>query len=168
MVLCYKYKLKPSSSQKILLDSHFFAFNQAWNITLSAHIKQREDNNLIAQERTDLSERKQDCSDYIESDCLRSNQVIKAIYLSNTDLDKEIKRILKNREIPYNSKIVQQARMLCNQAIQTNYKNQKKRIDKDSKAKYSDVSYRVSSAPRQVIETTKEQYSIVDNGKLGI
>jgi transposase len=135
--LCYKYKLLPSKSQKSLLNSHFFAFNQAWNITLSYHIDTRNKNSLI----------KQDCPDY------------KATYLSNTDLDREIKRILNDREVPFNSKIVQQARMLCNQAIQTNYKIQKKRMAKDLEAKYSDISYRVSSSPKQVIETTKEQYN---------
>ena len=143
MNLCYKYKLLPSKSQKSLLNSHFFAFNQAWNITLSYHIDTRNKNSLI----------KQDCPDY------------KATYLSNTDLDKEIKRILNDREVPFNSKIVQQARMLCNQAIQTNYKIQKKRMAKDLEAKYSDISYRVSSSPKQVIETTKEQYNIIDNGE---
>ena len=146
MNLCYKYKLLPSKSQKSLLNSHFFAFNQAWNITLSYHIDTRNKNSLI----------KQDCPDY------------KATYLSNTDLDKEIKRILNDREVPFNSKIVQQARMLCNQAIQTNYKIQKKRMAKDLEAKYSDISYRVSSAPKQVIETTKEQYNIIDNGECRI
>lgn len=143
MNLCYKYKLLPSKSQKSLLNSHFFAFNQAWNITLSYHIDTRNKNSLI----------KQDCPDY------------KATYLSNTDLDREIKRILNDREVPFNSKIVQQARMLCNQAIQTNYKIQKKRMAKDLEAKYSDISYRVSSSPKQVIETTKEQYNIIDNGE---
>ena len=146
MNLCYKYKLLPSKSQKSLLNSHFFAFNQAWNITLSYHIDTRNKNSLI----------KQDCPDY------------KATYLSNTDLDREIKRILNDREVPFNSKIVQQARMLCNQAIQTNYKIQKKRIAKDLEAKYSDISYRVSSSPKQVIETTKEQYNIIDNGECRI
>ena len=146
MNLCYKYKLLPSKSQKSLLNSHFFAFNQAWNITLSYHIDTRNKNSLI----------KQDCPDY------------KATYLSNTDLDKEIKRILNDREVPFNSKIVQQARMLCNQAIQTNYKIQKKRMAKDLEAKYSDISYRVSSSPKQVIETTKEQYNIIDNGECRI
>jgi IS605 OrfB family transposase len=139
--LCYKYKLLPSKSQKSLLNSHFFAFNQAWNITLSYHIDTRNKNSLI----------KQDCPDY------------KATYLSNTDLDREIKRILNDREVPFNSKIVQQARMLCNQAIQTNYKIQKKRMAKDLEAKYSDISYRVSSSPKQVIETTKEQYNIIND-----
>ena len=143
MNLCYKYKLLPSKTQKSLLNSHFFAFNQAWNITLSYHIDTRNKNSLI----------KQDCPDY------------KATYLSNTDLDREIKRILNDREVPFNSKIVQQARMLCNQAIQTNYKIQKKRMAKDLEAKYSDISYRVSSSPKQVIETTKEQYNIIDNGE---
>ena len=146
MNLCYKYKLLPSKSQKSLLNSHFFAFNQAWNITLSYHIDTRNKNSLI----------KQDCPDY------------KATYLSNTDLDREIKRILNDREVPFNSKIVQQARMLCNQAIQTNYKIQKKRMAKDLEAKYSDISYRVSSSPKQVIETTKEQYNIIDNGECRI
>ena len=141
MNLCYKYKLLPSKSQKSLLNSHFFAFNQAWNITLSYHIDTRNKNSLI----------KQDCPDY------------KATYLSNTDLDREIKRILNDREVPFNSKIVQQARMLCNQAIQTNYKIQKKRMAKDLEAKYSDISYRVSSSPKQVIETTKEQYNIIND-----
>ena len=146
MNLCYKYKLLPSKSQKSLLNSHFFAFNQAWNITLSYHIDTRNKNSLI----------KQDCPDY------------KATYLSNTDLDREIKRILNDREVLFNSKIVQQARMLCNQAIQTNYKIQKKRMAKDLEAKYSDISYRVSSSPKQVIETTKEQYNIIDNGECRI
>lgn len=146
MNLCYKYKLLPSKSQKSLLNSHFFAFNQAWNITLSYHVDTRNKNSLI----------KQDCPDY------------KATYLSNTDLDREIKRILNDREVPFNSKIVQQARMLCNQAIQTNYKIQKKRMAKDLEAKYSDISYRVSSSPKQVIETTKEQYNIIDNGECRI
>ena len=146
MNLCYKYKLLPSKSQKSLLNSHFFAFNQAWNITLSYHIDTRNKNSLI----------KQDCPDY------------KATYLSNTDLDREIKRILNDREVPFNSKIVQQARMLCNQAIQTNYKIQKKRMAKDLEAKYSDISYRVSSSPKQFIETTKEQYNIIDNGECRI
>ena len=146
MNLCDKYKLLPSKSQKSLLNSHFFAFNQAWNITLSYHIDTRNKNSLI----------KQDCPDY------------KATYLSNTDLDREIKRILNDREVPFNSKIVQQARMLCNQAIQTNYKIQKKRMAKDLEAKYSDISYRVSSSPKQVIETTKEQYNIIDNGECRI
>ena len=53
--------------------------------------------------------------------------------------------------------------MLCNQAIQTNYKIQKKRMTKDLEAKYSDISYRVSSSPKQVIETTKEQYNIIND-----
>ncbi len=42
MNLCYKYKLLPSKSQKSLLNSHFFAFNQAWNGTIKQALTLRD------------------------------------------------------------------------------------------------------------------------------
>ncbi len=134
MVLSYKYKLEPTNDQKLLLNNHFFIFNQAWNITISSHIKSRDEG---------------------------------LPYLDNTELDRMIKPILKDRNLSFNTKIVQRAIALANQAIQTNYKNQKNRKSKDSNSKFSDVSYRVSSEPKQVIETTKEQYSLLVKENIG-
>ena len=117
MVLSYKYKLEPTNDQKLLLNNHFFIFNQAWNITISSHIKSRDEG---------------------------------LPYLDNTELDRMIKPILKDRNLSFNTKIVQRAIALANQAIQINYKNQKNRKSKDSKAKFSDISYRVRSEPKLI------------------
>lgn len=144
----FKYRFVPNKTQIELLDNHFFSFNQAWNITLSYHLKNRNNDSLIRE----------------------INPNHKSSYLSGTILDKEIKRILTNRNISFNTKIVQQARILCSTAIQSNYKSHKTKKSKDSSIQYGDVSYRSSSDCNQIIETTKEQYSILDepNSKYGI
>ena len=144
----FKYKFVPNKTQIELLDNHFFSFNQAWNITLSYHLKNRNNDSLIRE----------------------TNPNHKSSYLSGTILDAEIKRILINRNVNFNTKIIQQARILCSTAIQSNYKSHKTKKSKDSSIQYGDVSYRSSSDCNQILETTKEQYSIIDlpNSKYGI
>lgn len=144
----FKYKFVPNKTQIELLDNHFFSFNQAWNITLSYHLKNRDNDSLIRE----------------------TNPNHKSYYLSGTILDAEIKRILINRNVYFNTKIIQQARILCSTAIQSNYKSHKTKKSKDSSIQYGDVSYRSSSDCNQILETTKEQYSILDvpNSKYGI
>ena len=144
----FKYKFVPNKAQIELLDNHFFSFNQAWNITLSYHLKNRNNESLIRE----------------------TNPNHKSSYLSGAILDQEIKRILTNRNIHFNTKIIQQARLLCSTAIQSNYKSHKTKKLKDSTIQYGDISYRRSSDSNQILETTKEQYSILDvpNSKYGI
>ena len=116
----FKYKFVPNKAQIELLDNHFFSFNQAWNITLSYHLKNRNNESLIRE----------------------TNPNHKSSYLSGTILDQEIKRILTNRNIHFNTKIIQQARLLCSTAIQSNYKSHKTKKLKDPSIQYGDVSYR--------------------------
>lgn len=150
----FKYKFVPNKAQIELLDNHFFSFNQAWNITLSYHLKNRNNDSLIRETNPNHK------SSYLSG-------------LSGTILDQEIKRILTNRNIHFNTKIIQQARLLCSTAIQSNYKSHKTKKLKDSSIQYGDVSYRSSSDCNQILETTKEQYSILEvskvpNSKYGI
>ena len=78
----FKYKFVPNKTQIELLDNHFFSFNQAWNITLSYHLKNRNNESLIRE----------------------TNPNHKSSYLSGTILDAEIKRILINRNVNFNTK----------------------------------------------------------------
>jgi transposase len=86
MKLGYKYRLYPTKSQKLLLQNHFFISNQAFNISLNLNLTQYEENLVKKQNQEDPK------------------------YFSDVELDSLIKEKLKNRNLEFNTKIIQQSR----------------------------------------------------------
>lgn len=132
MNLGYKYKLLPNKYQSKLLKNHMFTTNQAYNILLN--LKQQE-----YQINKDLSKDKR-------------------TYLTNIQFDNKVKELIRNRNLTYNTKLLQQERVRFIQ----NYKSNLKKIANGNQVgevqfkKYSHLSY-------QSFQTTKEQYSIIDS-----
>ena len=89
----YNYRLYPNKSQIQLLNNHFFSNNQTWNILLSLHEKQYNQNIKLKDEGKEPS------------------------YLSLTDRDSEVKRILSGRNLIFNTKVVQQERRIFDQSM---------------------------------------------------
>lgn len=85
MILGYKFKLLPNKKQAKLLKNHMFTTNQAYNIMLS--LKQKE-----VKENKDLPKDKRN-------------------YLTNSDFDNQVKNIISNRNLIYNTKVLQQERI---------------------------------------------------------
>ena len=80
--MSYKYKLVVSKKQKQLLFNHIFIHNQTWNILLNHFFNESESNKF------------------------RKEQNLDPIYLSEVDKDSMIKKILKNRNLNLNLKII--------------------------------------------------------------
>ncbi len=131
--LGYKYRLKVSKSQKQLLLNHIFAHNQAWNILLNESNKQFEANKLLIEEQ------------------------LSPIYLSATEQDNLVKRVLRDRNLKFNTKIVQQTRVNFNKDLKQTLKNIKSKSG-DGMLKFKQSR----NFNNQSIETTKEQYKILD------
>ena len=91
--LAYKYRLVVSKSQKQLLLNHIFAHNQTWNILLSNFFKESENNQS------------------------RKENGLEPIYLSEVDKDSMIKKILKDRNLSFNTKIIQQCMRIFNKNL---------------------------------------------------
>lgn len=132
MKLRYNYKLYPNSSQKTILNNHFFTSNQAFNICLSLSKKEYEENQILKESGKEQ------------------------IYLSDTELDNEVKSILTNRNLTYNTKVLQQSRK--------NFRDSMKRFFKsfDSNNRIGMIGFKKSSSTFGSFETTSEQYQIKD------
>ena len=133
--LAYKYRLVVSKSQKQLLLNHIFAYNQTWNILLNESIKQFDSNKL------------------------RVEQSLEPIFLSNVDQDNLVKSILRNRNITFNTKVVQQTRITFNDSLKKTIKNFKSKKSNTGMLKFKQSK----NFNNQSFETTKEQYSILDS-----
>ncbi len=131
--LAYKYRLKVSKSQKQLLLNHIFAHNQAWNILLNESNKQFEANKL------------------------RVEQSLEPIFLSSVDQDNLVKRVLGDRNLKFNTKVVQQTRVNFNKTFKQTIKNIKNKSG-DGMLKFKQSR----NFNNQSFETTKEQYKILD------
>ncbi len=132
--LAYKYKLVVSKSQKQLLLNHIFAHNQAWNILLNESNKQFEANKL------------------------RVEQSLEPIFLSSVEQDSLVKSILRDRNLKFNTKVVQQTRVNFNKTFKQTIKNIKSKSG-DGMLKFKQSR----NFNNQSFETTKEQYSILDS-----
>ncbi len=142
--LGYKYRLKVSKSQKQLLLNHIFAHNQAWNILLNESNKQFEANKLLIE------------------------QQLSPIYLSATEQDNLVKRVLRDRNLKFNTKIVQQTRVNFNKDLKKTIKSLKSpqvgMLKFKQSKNFTDIypMNRIGLHNNQSIETTKEQYKILD------
>ena len=133
--MAYKYKLVVSKSQKQLLLNHIFAHNQAWNILLSNFFKESETNQS------------------------RKENGLEPIYLSDSDKDKLIKSILKNRNINYNVQVIQQTRIVFMKNLIYTLSEIKKGNTEIGMLKFKDSK----NFNKQGFKTTKNQYSIIDS-----
>lgn len=130
----YNYRLYPNNSQIQLLNNHFFSNNQTWNILLSLHEKQYNQNIKLKDEGKEPS------------------------YLSLTDRDSEVKRILSGRNLIFNTKVIQQERRIFDQSM-----------NNLRKTKSGFLKYKKSSKLEGSLETTQEQFQIKDfNSKFKI
>lgn len=130
----YNYRLYPNNSQIQLLNNHFFSNNQTWNILLSLHEKQYNQNIKLKDEGKEPS------------------------YLSLTDRDSEVKRILSGRNLIFNTKVIQQERRVFDQSM-----------NNLRKSKSGFLKYKKSSKLEGSLETTQEQFQIKDfNSKFKI
>ena len=130
----YKYRLEVSNEQKTLLFNHIFTYNQTWNILLNQKQKEYE-NNLLIEEKSDKQ------------------------YIKITEQDNLVKKILKGRELSFNTKVTQQCRMVFNK----DFKKTIKSLGKDRTGMLKFKSSRDFN--HQGFQTTKEQYSIIDFNK---
>ncbi len=133
--MAYKYRLVVSKSQKQLLLNHIFAHNQAWNILLSNFFKESETNQS------------------------RKENGLEPIYLSDTNKDKLIKSILKNRNINYNVQVIQQTRIVFMKNLIYTLSEIKKGNKDIGMLKFKDSK----NFNNQGFKTTKNQYSIIDS-----
>ena len=131
--LAYKYKLVVSKYQKQLLLNHIFAHNQAWNILLNESNKQFEANKL------------------------RVEQSLEPVFLSSVDQDNLVKSILRDRNLKFNTKVVQQTRVNFNKTFKQTIKNIKNKSG-DGMLKFKQSK----NFNNQSFETTREQYKIID------
>lgn len=129
----FKYKLLPTKEQKNLLLNHCFSVSQTYNIILSIHKEQYENN------------------------FKRKQEGLKPEYFSNKYIDDKVKDIIKNRKLVYNTKLLQQERVKFNNNISSKIKKIKNGNDTGEFKfkKYSKSSY-------QSFQTTKEQYKLLD------
>ena len=149
----YKYFLDITSKQKSLLYSHIFSSNQAWNICVSLNEKQYKENKQRKLDNEELS------------------------YLSLKDIDDKVKEVLRGRELPFNTKVVQQTRKIFNDDLSKKFKgfdrlikehnkkqSEKKARNKNHKYKqFTLFNYKSSKDTKNFsFETTKEQYRLLD------
>lgn len=133
--LGYKYLLLPTKEQTKLLLHHLFTYNQTWNLLLN-HSNTEYEQNLK-----------------------RKENGLKPIYKSATELDKLVKSSLQHREIKFNTKILQQCRMIFNKEKSKTLKVFKK----GTKSPLDMLKFKQSKDLNNTsFETTKEQYSIID------
>ena len=132
--MAYKYKLFVSKKQKELLFNHIFSHNQTWNILLNESNKQFEANKL------------------------RVEQSLEPIFLSSVEQDNLVKRVLRDRNLKFNTKVVQQTRVNFNKTFKQTIKNIKNKSG-DGMLKFKQSR----NFNNQSFETTKEQYSILDS-----
>jgi transposase len=134
--LGYKYCLEVSKQQKQLLFNHIFTHNQAFNILLSESAKQFQNNIQLKIENKEPQ------------------------YLSTKEQDDIVKKILRNRKLKFNTKVVQQTRMEFNKDIQKTIKTFQvgKKSDKGMLKFKSSKSFN-----NQSFQTTKEQYKLLDS-----
>jgi len=130
----YKYLLEVSNEQKILLFNHIFTYNQTWNILLNQKQKEYEEN-LIIEEKSNKK------------------------YINLKEQDDLVKKILKGRELSFNSKVTQQCRIVFNK----DFKKTIKSLGKDNTGMLKFKSSRDFN--NQGFQTTKEQYSILNFNK---
>ena len=141
MILGYKFLAKLTPSQEELIYSHFFAGNQIFNY-------------LVFKEKEFIKERE-----------IAKEKGIKLKRPKAKEQYHDIKAMLIERKIPYNSKLMQQ--------MQRNFRSQGiQNAEKRTKGvRVGDWKYRNSRNYNGItISTTKEQYTLfeVDNDKHGI
>ena len=95
----YKYRIYPTKAQSALLNSHFFASNQAWNHALAAKM-------LDIKENSDLPSGDRH-------------------YTKDSDIETAMKCDLKQRGIVYHSGIVQESFKNMNHSLKEFYKKRK-------------------------------------------
>ncbi len=135
--LAYKYRLVVSKSQKQLLLNHIFAHNQTWNILLSNFFKESETNQS------------------------RKENGLESIYLSESEKDSMIKKILNDRKLDFNTKVVQQCMRIFNKNLFYTLSEIKKGNTEIGMLKFKDSK----NFNNQGFKTTKEQFSILDSTK---
>ncbi len=133
--MSYKYKLFVSEKQKQLLFNHIFIHNQTWNILLNHFFNESESNKF------------------------RKEQNLDPIYLSEVDKDSMIKKILKNRNLSFNTKIIQQCMRIFNKNLFYTLSEMKKSNKDIGMLKFKDSK----NFNNQGFKTTKEQFSILDS-----
>ncbi len=133
--MSYKYKLVVSKKQKQLLFNHIFIHNQTWNILLNHFFNESESNKF------------------------RKEQNLNPIYLSEVDKDSMIKKILKNRNLSFNTKIIQQCMRIFNKNLFYTLSEMKKGNKDIGMLKFKDSK----NFNNQGFKTTKEQFSILDS-----
>jgi len=158
----YKYKLYVNKTQSQLLFNHCFSSNQAWNILVGLQRKEFKLNKdklslnnkiKIYSIKTLLNERK---------------------YLTPTQQDDLIKKILRNRKISFNTKVVQQTRVLFNMDFKKKMKQIKTLRNnhyKKTKKKFELFNFKKSNTfGFHSFQTTLDQYKLLDyidnNGKI--
>ena len=130
-----KFRLKTSKKQKLLLFNHIFIHNQAWNILLNLKIEELERNKVLEENN------------------------LEPIYLTSKEQDDKVKQILKDRELSFNTKVIQQTRMNFNNEVISFFKKNKKKEDN----KVGFLKFKSSkSFNNQGFQSTKEQYKIKD------
>jgi len=134
MLKGYKYLLKPTKEQELLLKNHMFSVSQAYNIILS-----------IKKEEYELNK-------------IRKLNNEKVQYFSSKYIDDKVKDIITQRKLVKNTKTLQQERTRFTQ----NSKSQIKKI-KNGNKDIGNLKYKkYSHTSRQSFQTTKEQYSLKD------
>ena len=133
--MSYKYKLVVSKKQKQLLFNHIFIHNQTWNILLNHFFNESESNKF------------------------RKEQNLDPIYLSEVDKDSMIKKILKNRNLSFNTKIIQQCMRIFNKNLFYTLSEMKKGNKDIGMLKFKDSK----NFNNQGFKTTKEQFSILNS-----
>ena len=135
MNLGYKYRLETTKLQKQLLFNHIFNHNQAFNILLNESEKQFQKNLKLKE----LGE--------------------KPKYLNFKEQDDLVKNILRNRQLKFNTKVVQQTRLEFNKNIQKTIKT----FQSGKKSDKGMLKFKSSkSLNNQSFQTTKEQYKLLD------
>ena len=95
----FKFRLYPTKKQISILHNHFFTSNQTWNILINITEEQFQ-KNLKLKENNKSPE-----------------------YLSSKDLDDNIKNILKNRKLTFNTKVIQQTRRIFDNDLKLTIKS---------------------------------------------
>ena len=95
----YKFRIYPTKQQVVLLNSHFFASNQAWNHALALKkVNLKENAHLPPADRN---------------------------YTKDSILESAVKCELKNRKIVYHSGVVQESYKLMKKSLSEFYKKRK-------------------------------------------
>jgi len=172
----YRYKLYPTLKQEILLSNHCFNVNQAFNVLVSLNRNQFKYN------KDKISIQKQNKLLNVYSKEYLSQQ---RTYLSSTNEDDIVKEILRNRKLNFNTKVLQQTRMLFNKDLQKklkniqtlkeeHYKNEKEKqlkfnlINKNNNNEYKIKKFELFNYKKSgrfgyhSFQTTSEQFSLLD------